>query len=77
VLTLTPRIIRVLELTEADLRPFRVAKDGAPPFIDLPLPPELPRQEPMVPGQKPPGEDVPPAAFPQPAQPVKPRPPAR
>ena len=77
VLTLTPRIIRVLELTEADLRPFRVAKDGAAPFIDLPLPPELPRQEPMVPGQKPPGEDAPPVTFPQPAQHVKPRPPAR
>jgi general secretion pathway protein D len=75
VLTLTPRIIRVLELTEADLRPFRVAKDGAPPFIDLPLPPELPRQEPMVPGQKPPGDEAPPVTFPQPAQPVKPRPP--
>jgi general secretion pathway protein D len=77
VLTLTPRIIRVLELTEADLRPFRVAKDGAAPFIELPLPPELPRQEPMVPGQKPPGEDAPPVTFPQPGQPVKPRPPAR
>ena len=76
VLTLTPRIVRVLELTEADLRPFRVAKDGAPPMIDLPLPPELPRQEPMVPGQKPPGEP-PPATFPQPAQPAvkPPRPP--
>jgi general secretion pathway protein D len=78
VLTLTPRIIRVLELTEADLRPFRVAKDGAPPLIDLPLPPELPRQEPMVPGQKPPGDDAP-VTFPQPGQPpVKPpRPPSR
>ena len=28
VLTLTPRIIRVLELTEEDLRPFRVGRDG-------------------------------------------------
>ena len=83
VLTLTPRIIRVLELTEADLRPFRVARDGVAPVIDLPLPPELPRQEPQVPGQKPPGEDTePPApAFPQPAQPTPsprpPRPPGR
>jgi general secretion pathway protein D len=77
VLTLTPRIIRVLELTEADLRPFRVAKDGAPPMIDLPLPPELPRQEPLVPGQKPPGEQPPAVTFPQPAQPTvkPPRPP--
>lgn len=78
VLTLTPRIIRVLELTEADLRPFRVAKDGAAPVIDLPMPPELPRQEPQVPGQKPPGEEEPPApTFPQPAQPRPPRPPGR
>ncbi len=31
ILTLTPRIIRVLDLTEADLRPFRVGRDtGAP-----------------------------------------------
>jgi general secretion pathway protein D len=80
ILTLTPRIIRVLELTEADLRPFRVARDGVAPIIDLPLPPELPRDEPRVPGQKPPGEEVqqpPPATFPQPAEPTQkpPRPP--
>lgn len=77
VLTLTPRIIRVLELTEADLRPFRVPRDGAAPIIDLPLPPELPRQEP-VPGPKPPGEEQTPPAFPQPAPPAPrpPRPPA-
>jgi general secretion pathway protein D len=74
-LTLTPRIIRVLELTEADLRPFRVAKDGAAPLLDLPMPPELPRQEPQVPGQKPPGEEL----FPQPGMPATkpPRPPGR
>jgi general secretion pathway protein D len=68
VLTLTPRIIRVLELTEADLRPFRVPREGGPPVIDLPLPPELPREEPQVPGQKPPpGGQVDPN---QPAQPI-------
>ncbi|MGH9349512.1 MAG: secretin N-terminal domain-containing protein, partial [Vicinamibacterales bacterium] len=76
VLTLTPRIIRVLDLTEADLRPFRVPRDGVSPILDLPLPPELPR-EPQVPGQKPPGDEPePPATFPQPAQPKPPRPPA-
>jgi general secretion pathway protein D len=79
VLTLTPRIIRVLELSESDLRPFRVPRDGASPIIDLPLPPDLPRQqEPLVPGQKPPGADEPPpVTFPQPAQPGArpPRPP--
>jgi general secretion pathway protein D len=67
VLTLTPRIIRVLELTEADLRPFRVSRDGGPPAIELPIPPELPRQEPQVPGQRPPEE-----AAPDPNQPAQP-----
>jgi general secretion pathway protein D len=60
VLTLTPRIIRVLDLTEADLRPFRVGRDGGAPIIDLPVIPELP---PPVP--KPPDAE-------QPATPVKP-----
>jgi general secretion pathway protein D len=66
VLTLTPRIIRVLELTEADLRPFRVSRDGAPPVIELPMPPELPRDQPPPP--KPPGDVVPEPD--QPAQPI-------
>jgi general secretion pathway protein D len=70
VLTLTPRIIRVLELTEADLRPFRMSRDGGPPIIELPMPPELPRDEPRVPGQKPPpAEEVAPDPG-QPAQPI-------
>jgi hypothetical protein len=60
VLTLTPRIIRVLDLTEADLRPFRVGRDGGAPIIELPVIPELP---PPIP--KPPDVD-------QPALPVKP-----
>ena len=57
VLTLTPRIIRVLDLTEDDLRPFRVGRDGearrlrsidsrgAPPI----LPPPDPAQQPAPP----------------------------
>jgi general secretion pathway protein D len=49
ILMLTPRIIRVLELTEADLRPFRVGRtDNAGGTIDLPLP-----QQPSVPGGPP------------------------
>jgi general secretion pathway protein D len=85
VLTLTPRIIRVLELTEDDLRPFRVGRDGGPPILELPIPPELPRDEPQVPGQRPPGEPtqpqpgdpVPPIVVPPPATPVRPpRPPS-
>ena len=42
VLTLTPHIIRVLDLTEADLRPFKVTRESTAPAVDLPnllLPP--------------------------------------
>jgi general secretion pathway protein D len=53
ILTLTPHIIRVLDLTEADLRPFRVGRDSLGPIAELPLPlpleapkpPELPKPE--------------------------------
>jgi general secretion pathway protein D len=51
ILTLTPHIIRVLDLTEADLRPFRVGRDSLAPIMELPLPieapkpPELPKVE--------------------------------
>ena len=37
-LTLTPHIVRVLDLSEADLRPFRVRSGPAAPLIDLPAP---------------------------------------
>jgi general secretion pathway protein D len=37
ILTLTPHIVRVLDLTEADLRPFKVGRDAATP-IELPVP---------------------------------------
>jgi general secretion pathway protein D len=43
ILTLTPHIIRVLDLTEADLRPFRVGRDSAVPIPDLPPPLDPPR----------------------------------
>jgi hypothetical protein len=43
ILTLTPHIIRVLDLTESDLRPFRVGRDSIAPLSELPLPIELPR----------------------------------
>jgi len=52
ILTLTPHIIRVLDLTEADLRPFRVGRDSVSPLSELPLPveppkpPEPPKEEP-------------------------------
>ena len=54
VLTLTPRIVRVLDLSEADVRAFKVGRDGeggGP--IELPIPAALP----------------PPAAAPPPAAP--------
>jgi general secretion pathway protein D len=47
VLTLTPRIIRVLDLTEADLRPFRVGRDAqGAPALELPDLPTLPPPDP-------------------------------
>src|SRR5262249_48755945 len=41
ILTLTPHIIRVLDLSEADLRPFRVGRDSLAPISELPV---LPRE---------------------------------
>jgi general secretion pathway protein D len=38
ILTLTPHIVRILDLTEADLRPFRVGRDSLGPIIDAPPP---------------------------------------
>lgn len=69
VLTLTPHIVRVLDLSEADLRPFRLGRDaGATPSIDQPA--ALPRdrlQDPLAPLAEP---AAPPAsASPQPRQP--------
>ena len=39
ILTLTPHIIRVLNLTEADLLPFRFGKESGPIFTELQTPP--------------------------------------
>jgi general secretion pathway protein D len=87
ILTLTPRIIRVLDLTEADLRPFRVGRDGeTAPVIDLPelplpiLPPPDPAQQQQQPAApqpqpqqpQPQQPPVPPPAGPTPAQPITP-----
>jgi general secretion pathway protein D len=66
VLTLTPHIVRVLDLSEDDLRPFRLDADtgtrgfGAMPTI------ELPPRDPKLPGEDPP------SGFPQPLQPKVP-----
>jgi general secretion pathway protein D len=80
ILTLTPRIVRVLNLTAEDLRPFRVPRDGGAvglgPDAVPPLPIPLPIPKP--PGDEPP---TPPALAPvvpgAPATPVKPPPPVK
>jgi len=67
VLTLTPHIIRVLDLTEADLRPFRVGRDSLGPITETPLPIEIPRPERPEPALTAPTTTPPP---PQPTGPI-------
>lgn len=83
ILTLTPRIVRVLDLTEEDLAPFRVGRDGAAAGADLPpLPVPQPVRPPGVPQPEgdavaaPAGPVQAPAVPPTqvPAKPVKPPP---
>jgi general secretion pathway protein D len=79
VLTLTPHIIRVLDLSEGDLRPFRMGRDqgAAGNIIELPAPPLTPPRD--TPAQPP--ASVPPAAAPSggpaPVQPILPPAPGR
>jgi general secretion pathway protein D len=75
VLTLTPRIIRVLDLSEDDLRPFRVGGEASGPLISLPDLPILPPPDPAQQQQPPPAQQPGPQPAPQPAQPA-PAPPA-
>ena len=43
ILTLTPRIVRVLNQTAEDLQPFRMGREGGAPITDIaPLPIPLP-----------------------------------
>jgi general secretion pathway protein D len=82
ILTLTPRIVRVLNLTAEDLQPFRVPRDaGAPGGMDVmpPLPIPLPKppgnneDAPGSPGLAPVFPPPPGTATPlQPPKPVKP-----
>jgi general secretion pathway protein D len=73
ILTLTPRIVRVLNLTAEDLQPFRMGRDAGAPITDIaPLPIPLPSLPPKPPG----GDDAGASPFaplsPGPATPVKP-----
>ncbi|MDH4064463.1 MAG: hypothetical protein OEW19_08680 [Acidobacteriota bacterium] len=55
ILTLTPRIVRVLDLTETDLAAFRVGRDGASGGADLPpLPVPAPQRD--APARRPPAQ---------------------
>ena len=59
ILTLTPHIVRVLDLSETDLRAFRVGRESVTPIVELPTLQNLPR----------PGEPAQPADQPPPAAP--------
>jgi general secretion pathway protein D len=45
ILTLTPHLVRVLDLTEADLRPFRVGRDSLTPLAESPVAAEPPKND--------------------------------
>ncbi len=72
VLTLTPHIVRVLDLSEADLRPYRLGRDtGISGGADLPMIQLPPRDGPPGGILNDPSQPGAPA-FPQPLQPVPP-----
>jgi general secretion pathway protein D len=78
ILTLTPHLIRVLEVDEADLRAFRVGRDSVAPLSDLqlPVPIDIPRPAdtpPPTPADTAPPVLLPPA-IPTPAPPPQPAP---
>ena len=68
ILTLTPHIVRVLDVSESDLRPFKVGRDyGAPAGDARQVPPLPPRGEPILPGMERAAPQAPPGVpFPQP-----------
>jgi general secretion pathway protein D len=64
ILTMTPHIVRVLDLTEDDLRPFRAGRDGGT-GAELPQPQLPPRDRiDLPPGMQPPAEQAQPAGRP-------------
>ncbi|HEV3485140.1 MAG TPA: type II and III secretion system protein, partial [Vicinamibacterales bacterium] len=75
VLTLTPHIVRVLDLSEADLRPFRLGRDTGGVVPDLPgLPTPLPREREQDMALPQGVEPTAPPTLPPPAQPTFPQP---
>jgi general secretion pathway protein D len=64
ILTLTPHIVRVLDLNESDLRAFRVGRDSLAPITDLPLPVDLPRPADVAQPPAPAPDTAPPAPIP-------------
>jgi general secretion pathway protein D len=81
-LTLTPHVVRVLDLSEADLRPFKVRSGPATPLVEAPGAEPPPRDQPPVfqrpqapaPGQQPVLPITPPAPAPQEPPPPEPPP---
>jgi general secretion pathway protein D len=65
ILTLTPHIVRVLDVDENDLRAFRVGRDSVSPISEIPPPIDI---------QRPPVQPVVPPAPPTTAQPIQPPP---
>jgi general secretion pathway protein D len=80
VLTLTPHIVRVLDLSESDLRPFRVSRDTVSPGPEFPSsllpPPPVPNEAapPAAPGANPPTPNAPPPPTEGPTPTVRPIP---
>jgi general secretion pathway protein D len=84
ILTLTPHIIRVLDVSEEDLRAFKVGRDAGsplggdlPPALDLPLPqpqPDAGQPQPVAPPAPPPGpKPIIPPGTPAPGVPKPPQ----
>jgi general secretion pathway protein D len=65
ILTLTPHIVRVLDVDENDLRAFRVGRDSVSPVSEIPPPIDI---------QRPPVQPIVPPAPPTTAQPIQPPP---
>jgi general secretion pathway protein D len=76
VMTLTPHIVRVLDINESDLRPFRLGRDvsSGPATVELPQVPRdiQPRDRDIE--QPPPAAQPPAVTFPQPREPSTPFP---